>query len=430
MHSRRSKTTTKKSKKTKRESRSTNRDRLLSALLQSPDGRSMLALGGKGELTTADAVAPPGSFLGRVVREFQDQTDLPPILAVASTLAIVGASLAEAQTTVVWHDDNTPTEIFLWLIMLAGSGDGKTWTKEVISEALSLKPSTLNNPGSPQKMIDLLADASGRILWMRDEYGQAIEEIKRGGPTAGLRDVMLQAYDHTRLSNSTRAHGDVVVDRPVLNVFGSSVLETWGSQVDANMLLDGFVQRHLFVVADSRPLEVPRYPREQMVAHLRAAAGDLAQRIAEGGTYVISEAAAEAYKEMWHELVGSIKGKLNRSYLRRITWSAVRYACIYHLLLGRPGRQIGATAMRWAWRMTMLHCHSTRLVLALSDRSLAGRIELISGWVEQHRAAGVDVYSARFARTTLQRFRRDFTSINDVTQMIQFCARAGAADDK
>lgn len=400
----------------------TRRDRLLSSLLASSEGRALIAVGRRFEMTTADAVSPPGSLLDVIVRVITQHTDLPPVLGVVTCFAMLSSALAESGSHVEWYDDPHKTEFALWLLMLAGSGEGKTWLREVLCEALGLSPRLLPEPGSPEAFIDKLQELNGRALWMRDEFGQLLAKMKQqGGPLSGLRDVMLQSYDHSTLQNSTRKRGDITVDRPVLNVFGASVLKTWGDCIDSTMLVDGLMQRHLFVVADSRPLDVPRYPRALIVRQIRDAASIVGKRTRSKVAYVITKSAAAMYDSAWRSLVKDLGDSLDRSYIRRITWSAARYAAIYHILLGHPGARVGVSAMRWAWRMTALHMHSTRLVLSLSDRTLAGRVDRIASWIEGRQREGVDIRSPEFRRRLLMQFKRDLSSVTEANQIIQLC---------
>ncbi|MCX7178193.1 MAG: DUF3987 domain-containing protein, partial [Proteobacteria bacterium] len=258
----------------------------------------------------------------------------------------------------------------------------------------------------------------GRAQWVRDEYGQLLKQFRDNNARTDLRDILLRAYDHSTLVNKTLKRGEITVKKPVLCLYGTTVDTTFIDCVDVQMLTDGFCARHLFVVCSPRPIAIPRYPRDELLADFRAASGGLSTALSTQTHFQISEEADRVYKELWHSLVSDLGDQLDAAYLRRITWSAARYAAIYHVLLGRPGVMIGVEAMRWAWRMVMLHCDSTRQVLLLTDRSLAGRMERISAMVLAEMERGVDVRSSQFTRRVIQRFRRDLRTVPEVHQMI------------
>ena len=96
---------------------------------------------------------------------------------------------------------------------------------------------------------------------------------------------------------------------------------------------------------------------------------------------------------------------------------------IYHILLGKPGKEIGIDAMRWAWRMVQLHLQYAREVLTLSDPGVATRLDKILGWVEEEAAQGRDPREPSFARRLLMRFRRDLQSLSEARQVIDMARK-------
>lgn len=404
-----------------------SRDLLLSQLLAAPNGRDMLALlraTGQRKLGAVEAVTPPGSFLDVVIGQVRQETDLPPEIALAVVMSQVAAALTQAGTTVSWPDDHRPVEMAMWMLVLAPSGAGKTLLRNLIGDSLELGLKELPEPGSARAFLDALRDRDGTALWVRDEYGQLMRQIADGGPLGPLRDYMLRAYDHGPIEITTRKDGLVKIDKPLLSIFGSTVDSTWSRCIDPAMLADGLLARHLFVVAERRPLSVPRYPLQDMRDAINQAAIPLRARLAtEPIHYVITAHAASVYDGMWRELVGHLGDAIDPSYFRRVTWNAGRYAVIYHILLGKTGTEIGIDAMRWAWRMVQLHLQYAREVLALSDAGVASRLDKILTWVEKEAAQGRDPREPAFARRLLMHFRRDLQSISEANQIIDIAGK-------
>ena len=402
------------------------RDRVLSEILQTPGGRDLLALvraSGRRRIGAIEAVTPPGSFLDVVVEQVKNKTDLPSEIGLAIVLSRIAAALSQAGTTVLWPDSDKPVEMAMWIVLFAPSGAGKTLLLNLVEESLGLQLRELTEPGSARAFLQGLDECAGVASWTRDEYGQLVRQIADGGPMAQLRDYMLRAYDHAPLEISTMKDGLVRIECPRLSVFGSTVDSTWSTCIDAAMLADGLLARHLFVVAERRPLSVPRYPIAAMKRVIEQAAAPLRERLKTPEQYVITEEAAKYYDEAWIELVRSIRGSIDPAYVRRVTWGATRYAVIYHLLLCQPGREIGIEAMHWAWRMTQLHLQYVREVLNLSDPSASSKLDRIIEWVMEREKEGANVHDKGFIRTLLQRFRADLKSTSEAKQVIDLIGK-------
>lgn len=402
------------------------RDRVLSEILQTPGGRDMLALvraSGRRRIGAIEAVTPPGSFLDLVVEQVKTRTDLPAEIGLAVVLSQIAAALSQVGTTVLWPDSDRPVEMDMWMVVLAPSGAGKTLLRNLVGDALDLQLRDLAEPGSARAFLQGLDECAGIACWTRDEYGQLVRQIADGGPMALLRDYMLRSYDHAPLEIVTMKDGLVRIENPRLSIFGCTVDSTWASCIDAAMLADGLLARHLFIVADRRPLSVPRYPIAKMKQVIEQAAGPLRERLKKPERFVISEAAARYYDVAWIELVQSIHSTIDPAYIRRVTWGAARYAVIYHLLLCQPGQTIEIEAMRWAWRMTQLHLQYVREVLNLSDPSASSKLDRIIEWVMEREKEGANVHDKGFIRTLLQRFRADLKSTSEAKQVLDLIGK-------
>lgn len=407
------------------------RDRVLSEILQTPGGRDLLALvraSGRRRIGAIEAVTPPGSFLDVVVEQVKNKTDLPPEIGLAIVLSRLAAALSQSGTTVLWPDSDQQVEMAMWVVLFGPSGAGKTLLFRLVEESLGLQLHHLPEPGSSRAFLQGLDECAGVACWTRDEYGQLMRQISDGGPMGQLRDYLLRSYDHSTLEVTTMKDGLVRIEYPRLSIFGSTVDSTWSSCIDAAMLADGLLARHLFIVADRRPLSVPRYPMSEMKRVIEQAAKPLRERLKASEQYLITEEAAQYYDGVWIELVRAIRSSIDPAYVRRVTWGATRYAVIYHLLIGHPGREIGIEAMRWAWRMTQLHLQYVREVLNLSDPSASSKLDRIIEWVMEREKEGANVHDKGFIRTLLQRFRADLKSTSEAKQVIDLIGKIGKND--
>jgi hypothetical protein len=404
------------------------RDRVLSRLLHSPEGCEFLAavaMARTRTLTAVDAVVPPGTVLDAVVRELRDATDLPPEMGLVYTIGLLSAALSQAGSTVTLPGVAAPVELAVWIILLAPSGAGKTLVRNLILRALGLDLRELPEPGSARAYLDGLAACDGRAIWLRDEFGQLIKQITNsGGPLAPLRDLLLRTYDSAKLETNTRRDGQTVVEHPVVTVIGNSVEATWSSCVDAAMLSDGLLARFLFIVSARRPLSVPLYPTQDMTEHVQAVVPTcLRERLTQPVEYHISDAAIAYYTHEWKALAEKLGSSIDAAYYRRVTWSAVRLAVIYHLLLNEAGEVIGIPAMQWAWRAVTLFMAHVRAALQLSDPTFAARLDRILAWLESDAVRGRKWSRSDLNRALFARFRRDIRSAADARQLIDLVAR-------
>lgn len=416
------------------ERKKNTRDSTLSTLLSSVQGRTLIAAAlaqRRQRLDVIDAAIPPQTLLDAVVHEIRERTDLPPEIGVAVTHALLSAALVESGSTVRWHDSAQQIELCLWMVVLGPSASGKTLIRKIIERALGIAVKNLPEPGSARAYLDGMAEVGGRALWMRDEYGQLMDQIAAGGPLGNLRDYQLRTYDHETLETNTHSAGNTRIEHPVLVILGSSVDDTWSNCIDAAMLADGLMARHSFIRAQRRPLAVPRYPVDTIEAAIRASISrvDLGARLRERREYQISARAAEWYDTAWKDMVGALGDRLDPAYVRRLTWNATRYAVIYHLLLGEEGTVIRTEAMRWAWRMTQLHLQYAIEVLALSDASFGARLDGILGWLGAYMGEHPEATETDLARALLQRWRRDLQSASEARGLIDLAMRyrAGGA---
>lgn len=375
--------------------------------------------------TTLDALVPTGSVLDAVVRALKRETDCPPLLGVITTFAVLSAALCQAGSTFSYHDDlDSAIRLDLWWVMLAESGAGKTFVRDVVTKALGINLPSIPTPGSGVVFLDSLASVGGVGYWDKDEYGQTIKQISHDSTLTVLKDLLLQCYDHKKLTNNTRKHGLVEVENPVLTIYGSTPIASLSKCLSMEMLVDGFAARHLWASTNCPDLDVFRYNARrvrELIAQHPAVAG-LRETLGEKRQFIITESAEAVLKSQFREVVSTLGNTLSRGFVRRITWTAGHYSVLYHLLTQKsPGQSVGVHAARWAWRMVMYHLHSTRHVLSLVDPGVTSKIERMSAWLNEQRKAGT---MTNIERRFFQRFSRDISSVSEARQLLQICGLA------
>lgn len=368
-----------------------------------------------------DALCPPGSLLERVVRVIRQETDCPPMMALVTVFAVLSGALCQARSTYVYEGETQRIHPSLWLVLLAESGAGKSFVRRVLCRALGVQLRTLPNPASAKAYLLAMQDAGGRAYWDRDEYGQAIKQLNQPGAT-DLKDELLRTYDHTTLTNMTKADGVLEIADPCLVIYGATPAASLGQCVSLEMLVDGFAARHLWVSADDEPLRVYRYDEDRIVAGIgdHEAIDALRNTLGRESQYVITRAANAELQRLFSETVSTLGEGLSRGFVRRITYAAGTYAVLYHVLTRpTPRERIDVHSVRWAWRMVMYHLHSTQRVLHLVDPKLSARIALMMEWLDAKQREGVT--GRQLVRQFLAKFHRDVSDAAEAIRMMQIC---------
>lgn len=294
---------------------------------------------------------PPGSLLETVCAAFQHGTDIPLELPLFTTLGMVASHLLTHEVTIDLRGQEISPAI--WTILLAPSGTGKTFTVTQTLNMCAADLKMVSDSASAAKWIENLAEANGG-LWIKDEIGQYLKTISEQTHMAEIKEYLLATYDSRPISRNTKQN-TITIEKPRMVVLGYTVDETWSTNVPAESMLDGFAQRFNYVFAKRRTGELrPLYDlspwRERVRAHWqKLEALQLHDR------YHLSNDAIAAYEEAFKRLIGGAGASLPVSFTRRVLFSAIRYALLYHIILGKTEPVIDAVDMGWSARLIERH---------------------------------------------------------------------------
>jgi hypothetical protein len=321
---------------------------------------SMLA---GGEWPTIDDCIPKGSLLHEIDQTFIDTTDIPRELPMFAAIHYVSALLLQRGVGIeiageVWRPD-------IWTICLAESGSGKSFASSRIGQALGGSVKMFPDSDSAAKFAEDLRDHN-KGLWMRDEFAQFLKSLGSGDAMAATKDYLLRCYDGSKITRSTKAETVEIVD-PALTIFGSTVFSTVKDYLTREMLEDGFAQRFAFVVAErdpNRPLRA-LYDFAERAPQIRASW----KAIVTGGfkeKYTVDVVARAAFEESFQVLLArGLAQDLELSFIKRITHRGVKYALIYHILLGKKSKRLDAEDFAFAAKLCALSMRDLRKVLDL-----------------------------------------------------------------
>ena len=324
---------------------------------------------------------PPGSLLETVLTAWTKGTDIPLEIPFFAVLHFLSAHLLRDGITIDFAGQTVKPD--LWSVVLASSGSGKTWTTSRLKEATGVE-NEFPEPSSAAAFAEILRD-NNNSLWIRDEFAQFLKALDQQPHMVEMKGLLLSTYDGERIERTTKTES-VIVDDPALVIFGLTVLETCAKNVSTESMLDGFAQRFGYVIAQedaSRPMR--SFPIYRLRAYKEKIRHDWEQVIAgiKHTQYVVAAAGEAGFCQSF-DLLLPAREEIPRSFFRRILFRGVRYALLYHLLLGKEGSEIDAEDMGWAGRICGLHIQDAKKLVG--NHGL-GELEVQCRRAEEVRAA-------------------------------------------
>jgi hypothetical protein len=353
---------------------------------------------------------PAGSILEIVLSAFRERTDIPLELPFITTLSLMsGVLLAEGVRIDLGGSLIAPT---MMTVVLGASGIGKTFTQQTLTRNLNGKVREFPEAASAARFAELL-QTHNNSLWIRDEFGQLLQAIQEQPHMAEWKEYVLRSYDGSKIERQTKKDR-IIIHEPALSILGLTVLDTFRSQVPPASLVDGFAQRFQYIIAkpdaERRMEDFALYDLSHHYP-LIGAAWDKMNAIPLHPVYKVTTGAVDAYKRAF-KMMRAVNEELPPSFFRRSMFAAVRYALLYHVMLGKPTAEIDEADIAWGARLVSLHMNDARELLldhGLSDlERLVQRVEEIC---EEARQNGKKV--------TKRELVRRMNAVNSVRQAEQ-----------
>lgn len=331
---------------------------IFNVLARSEDAREtvrmMLKVNAQPNVWRGLVATPPGSLLSTVIAAFRTSTDIPLEIPFFATLHFLAAHMLAKGVTVDFAGQVVKPD--LWSVVLAGSGAGKTFATNALGRFTG-QDASFPEPASSAKFIEDLA-THNNSLWVRDEFAHFLKAIEQQPHLQEMKDYLLRVFDGKRVERNTKK-ATVSIDDPALCILGMSVLESFKDSVSPESMLDGFAQRFSYIIAKSDPTrpmkDFPIYDLRPYQDRIRSE-WDTATASIQHQNYVMGPDAEDAFKESFSLLIPPNE-QIPSSFFRRIMFRGVRYALLYHVLLGKETNTLDATDMGWAGRICGLHIH-------------------------------------------------------------------------
>lgn len=286
---------------------------------------------------------PRGSVLEQAVLLTQEGTDCPPSLSLFGMMAALGAILSQEGFHLRFQDGQIvyPNP---WIISLAPSGTGKTFTQsQIVRPLIGNEPITVPETITPAAYLQFfladgdieLSNRRARAFFARDEAGEWFRSLNT---LAGqeLRDYVLRSYDGGTLKKRTKTDGHVETLPISLTLLGTAVDNSFFRQVTADDFTNGLMQRFQFVLShDVPPCVRPRYgwPAGRREAAADRFRGEWQSILQMRRELTCNQQALNSY-DRWFLDRFPHDDPEKKSYFRRIGWASFKYAIIYSVLAG------------------------------------------------------------------------------------------------
>lgn len=317
------------------------------------------------------AYVPVGSPAERIVRAFEQHTDIPLELPFHAFLFYLSGHLMQQGVRIRFGGRERTPEI--WTVVLAPSGCGKSFSAGIIGRA---SPITADFPecASGAKFLQTMVEhesAGKTMLWLQDEFAQMLKQIEtKGSPLCDAKGYLLKAYDGNQIERSTVAGGCLTVEKPCLGILGLNTDEGFFKTISPESLVDGFAQRFGYVLAardERRPMrDFPIYDEQAIGEAVAGAFGDVC-KLPLHPVYDFGTVGKTAFCEAFRELASA--DDVPESFFRRVMFRSIKYALLYHLILGKTTTEIDAEDVGWASRLCRQQLIDAKKMLAgsLSD---------------------------------------------------------------
>lgn len=350
---------------------------------------------------------PRGSVLEQAVVLTQEGTDCPPSLSFFGMMAALGAALSQEGFHLKFQDGQIvrPNP---WIIALAPSGTGKTYTQaQIVRPLVGNEPITIPETITPAAYLQFfladddidLSNRRSKAFFARDEAGEWFRSLNT---LAGqeLRDYILRSYDGGTLEKRTKTDGYMETMPISLTILGTAVDNSFFRQVTADDFTNGLLQRFQFVLSHDVPSEIrPRYGwpagrREAAADRFRAEWRSILEL---PRSLTCNQQALNSYDRWFLDRFPHDDCE-KKSYFRRIGWASFKYAVIYAVLAGSS--VVDQNSMDLALKLADRHL--VDLERCMRDHTCVSDWHRLLNKVKQHIAADPDTTRSYLLQRVVQ----------------------------
>lgn len=350
--------------------------------------KTMLAMKNSPDEWRGLVATPPGSFIEKILEIFNEKTNIPLEIPFFTALHYISAYLLANDVTVSVKGQILRPDI--WTVILARSGAGKTFASSTIGKYIGEEPNFPDSSSSAKFVENLSKFNKG--FFLRDEFGQFLKSIETQPHMQEMKDIFLRLYDNKKIERNTKKE-EIVVEDPALVILGVTVVDTFLNQVGVESLVDGFSQRFNYVIAETdnrrnfedyafydvygENADKVRFEWEKLKNNVKHK------------QYTVNDNGLEAFTTSF-KLLSNIK--LPESFYRRVMFKGMKYALIYHVMLGKSNEFIDSEDMGWAGRLCAIHLKdSAKLLDGYEKSDIQNLLDLTERAIERMKNDGIEI---------------------------------------
>jgi hypothetical protein len=375
-------------------------------------------------------VCPVGSVQEYLLADFQSESSIPLQLPFWILLSVVGQYLCGKGAVVELPDESkvVPT---LYNLLLADSGECKTWTYNLLAKALTHSLSStfksglcvLNTPKSPEGLMNQMAPLAkaGKAMALHwDEFGNAWQRMQADKMNGGAyKNILLRAYTQEDIVEQLKIEKYEIL-KPKLSLLAFTQTKLFNQHFSAEDWLSGLMQRLTLVVCPPRPDWHLRLRLDPVALKLEEKSLPMLRQLIKDtpvlGSYKLSETSLDYINASISELIPRFR--IEKGFALRALYSAYKYSLIFHYLSGNTSNQIGLESARLAINLVTITFSDLRCLIDDTERSdlsdilekaIAKRLQFYRGeipapakwsarWLMQ-RVRGVDSHNVELIMT-------------------------------
>jgi len=366
------------------------------------------------------SLAPCGSPLDRVVKAFQNNTDIPLKLPLISYISLISALMLKNKIKVNVRGDLLNMDF--WTICLSNSGAGKSLSFNQIehcSEKILGVKSEFSEVVSDAAFIQSL-EKHNNSLWFGDEFAQILGTIEKGsdGSHQQTKEYLLKTYDGKRIERTSKS-SSVVVEQPALTILGVNTVESFLNKISEESFTDGFAQRFGYFIAENEPLRrlenYPHYDINLIRSEISQAFEQIAQ-VPLHEQYIVTDEAYNEFVKLFKGFLG--KYNVSASFYRRIMYRLWKYAAIYHVNALKTNNEIDTQDILCASRLIETQILDLGYLLDKYNFSeIAQKLKKIIDFKNKCLDTG-----RKFNPTTISQFCRGFKNVAEIRSLLPLIA--------
>lgn len=304
-------------------------------------------------LNTTDVVnISENTILQDVVKAFDKKTDIPLEVPFITFLTVWSGWLCQKEVSADFGSTTLYPDI--WTVLLADSGSGKTFTLKHIQGLIDCE--RIATFGTSASFVRSLANKPRGYL-IKDEFAEFLKQLETQPYIQEVKEYLLQIYSNETVVRETKKE-TVIVEKPIISLLGTTVLDAFVQNVKAIWLFDGFMQRFCLLLSNRPNKNLTDYLiYDVSLGHLKDKITDIQSQVR--SKYQIGE----AFEKIIRGVFRSDMLDLDNSFIRRIIFRIAKYSLIFHTLIDPKDAVISVDAIMKGVNLGKRHIYDLRIVL-------------------------------------------------------------------